>query len=167
MINDPAVGADGKRRKFCLLSLSPSPTPEPLSVAGVAGAAGWGACVGVSERMKVAPVTAGVSTGEVTITGTLRPTGAMKITGTLRATRLFRFELFFLANTPTCKVNSIRITDIAMINVRTGLTIFDSPFATATVPTLPYGSGLDLVFQTNHPAITGVVGWKKVGQHIT
>jgi hypothetical protein len=87
--------------------------------------------------MKVAPVAAGVSTGEVTITGALLPTGAMKITGTLRATRLFPFELFFLADTPTCKVNSISITDTAMIDIRTGLTIFDSPFATATMPTLP------------------------------
>jgi hypothetical protein len=123
MINDPAVGADGKRRKVSLLSLSPSPNPEPFGEAAAAGAAGWGACVGVLERMKVAPVTARVSTGEVTITGTLLPTGFMKATGALRATRLFRFELFFLADTLTCNVNSITTTDIAMIDIRTGLTI--------------------------------------------
>jgi hypothetical protein len=128
MIKDPAVGADGKRRKVGLFpspSLSPLPEPVPaVGAAGVAGAAGWGAGVGVPERMKVAPVTARVSTGEVTITGTLLPTGAMKTTGALRATRLFRFELFFLADTPTCNVNSITTKDIAMIDIRTGLSIF-------------------------------------------
>jgi hypothetical protein len=130
MIKDPAVGADGKRSQvgfFPMPSLSPLPEPFPVPAAAAAGAAGCGAWVGVSERMKVAPLTAGVSTGGVTITGTLRNTGAMKITGVLRATRLFRFELFFLADTPICKVNSTRITDIAMISIRTGLTIFDSP----------------------------------------
>src|SRR4030095_454130 len=134
MIKDPAVGADGKRSQFGFFPLpSPSPLPKPFPVAAAAaGAAGCGAWVGVSERMKGAPLTRGVSTGGVTITGTLRTTGAMKITGVLRATRLFRFELFFLADTPICKVNTTRTTDIAMISIRTGLTIIDSPFATAT-----------------------------------
>jgi hypothetical protein len=66
------------------------------------------------------------STGGVTITDTLRCAEGM--TNTLRTARLFRFELFFLADTPICMVNSTSTTDIAMIDIRTGLTIFDFSF---------------------------------------
>jgi hypothetical protein len=85
--------------------------------------------------MKELSAAAGDNVGGVTITGTLRCTGAMKITGTLRAVRFFRFVLFFLADTSICMADSTSTADIAMINIRTGLTIFDSPFATAVFQT--------------------------------
>jgi hypothetical protein len=62
--------------------------------------------------------------GGVTITGTLRSTGAIKTTGTFLNTRLFRFELFFFADMPTGMANSTIISDTAMNDIRTGLTIF-------------------------------------------
>ena len=52
--------------------------------------------------------------------------------GTLRATRLFRFELFFLADTSNWNANSTSTAEIAMIEIR-DLDIFDSPFAGYTV----------------------------------
>jgi hypothetical protein len=79
---------------------------------------------------------ADVSTGGLTTTAfaTLCGIAGMMITGALRVARFFRFELFFLADTPICMVKSTSTTDIAIIDIRTGLTIFASPFASANGP---------------------------------
>ncbi len=101
-------------------------------------------CVDAAMLTKVSVATTGDSTGGMKITGPLRSAEGMATTGTLRADRLFRFELFFFADTPICMVNNTSTTDIAMIDIRTGLTIFDSPFATTYVSN-PLFSGFELV----------------------
>jgi hypothetical protein len=67
--------------------------------------------------------TVGDSVGAVMITGTPGRTEGMTNTDTLRAARLFRFELFFLADTSICMADSTTTADNAMIDIRTGLTI--------------------------------------------
>ena len=142
----PAAGAFGTSDQglFPLLSPLGLLMLELLPVASTDEAADV-PCVGADMWMRESSATAGDSTGAVTINCTLRCTGAMKITGTLRAARLFRFELFFLADTPICIVNSTSTADRATIDIRTGLTIFDSPFASASVPSSLL-SGLEDVF---------------------
>jgi len=135
MIKLPAAGADGKavQGRFALPSPSPGDwLPEPVPVADAEEEADDLGAAADMFRAK-SSATAGDSTGALTTTGagTLRGTEGMANTDTVRA-RLFRFELFFLADTPVCMVNSTTTTDIAMIDIRTGLTIFDSPLATAS-----------------------------------
>jgi hypothetical protein len=79
------------------------------------------------------------------ITGTPGRTEGMTNTDTLRAARFFRFALFFLAATSICMADSTSIADMAMIDMRNGLTICDSPFVTAGVPS-PLLSGFENVF---------------------
>src|SRR6266540_2492091 len=146
MIKLPAAGLDGRTDQGLLPSLSPPelPMPEPLTVVDVDEEL-VARCVDAAMLTSVSVATAGDSTGSVTTTGTFRCTGAMNITGTLRSERVFRFELFFLADTPICMVNSTSTADRATIDIRTGLTIFDSPFASASVPSSLL-SGLEDVF---------------------
>jgi hypothetical protein len=108
------------------------PVPEPFVVADADDIDDVG-CDDADMLRKKPSATAGDNAGGVTTIGALRATTGITNTGALRAVRLFRFELFFLAETPICMVNSTSTTDIAMIEIRTGLTIFDSPFGTASL----------------------------------
>jgi len=123
MIKLPAAGLDGRTDQGLLPSLSPpeAEVPEPDPVVDVDEEL-VARCVDAAMLTKVSVATTGDSTGGMKITGRLRSAEGM--TNTLRAARLFRFELFFLADTPICMVNSTSTTDIAMIDIRTGLTIF-------------------------------------------
>jgi hypothetical protein len=137
MIKEPASTDGGGgwiviRSLNLFLLVSPSPTlsiPTPPRLTGVAGADG-GTCDGVALFMSMSSATVGANVGGSTIIGALRAV-------------FLRFEFFFLASTPICIVSSKNTTEIASIDIRTGLHIFDSPFATTNFPNLylnPCGS---------------------------
>src|SRR6187455_2946842 len=134
MIKLPALGVNGRTAQafLTLPSVSPPPwlaEPPPAVGAGEAADPAWFVAGGAWAFMKeVLPsTTAGVSTGAATTTGTLRTTRGITITVTFCALRFFRFEIFFFADTPSGTVKSTSTTEIAIIDTRTGLTIFGSP----------------------------------------
>jgi hypothetical protein len=142
MIKEPASTDGGGgwiviRSLNLFLLVSPSPTlsiPTPPRLTGVAGADG-ATCDGVALFMSMSSATIGENVGE--------NVGGSTITGALRVVLFLRFEFFFLASTPICIVSSKNTTEIASIDIRTGLHIFDSPFATTNFPNLylnPCGS---------------------------
>src|SRR5258708_2310818 len=121
----PARVADGiagpiVMRPFAFLAppLSPArPMLIPPVLAGAEGATRVGAALFTKVSSPPVVASAGENTGGVTTTGVLR------------AVLCLRFELFFLAATPICRVNRTSTVEIAMIDIRTGLRIFDSPFS--------------------------------------
>lgn len=126
IIKLPAAGVNGRVVQAFLPLPSLSPLPwllEPPPAVGAEEALDAD-CFDAGALMKEkSPVTTGDSTGDVTITGTLRATRGITITATPRAARFFRFELFFLAEAPIDNEKSTAIADIAMIDIRTDLTI--------------------------------------------
>jgi hypothetical protein len=127
----PAAGAFGNVDHGRFPSLSPGPVAT-----GGDGAAVCATGALVTENSSLIAD----RTGGVMILVALRLVAGATIigvgitnTGTLRTVRLFRFELFFFAETPICAVNMTSITDIARIEIRTGLTILILLLTTANL----------------------------------